>query len=102
MPTIESKKFPDNVQFVTADIWRIMQEKGLARRFKVIDDSDTEDTIIPTPEKIVDFVTPNEAEEASIEKILSRDEIKEALNEKGIEYNSRTSTEKLLKLLNKQ
>jgi len=102
MPTIESKKFPDNVQFVTADIWRIMQEKGLARRFKVIDDSDTEDTIIPTPEKIVDFATPNEAEEAPIEKILSRDEIKEALNEKHIEYNSRASTEKLLKLLNKQ
>jgi len=81
MPTIVSRKNEDNIQLVSPEIWKQMQDKGLARRFKVIDDSDIANTIKETAlpgdvknfmdnvEKIEDVVNP--VEEMSIGKIKS-------------------------------
>ncbi len=101
MPTIEGKKNPENVQFVTADVWKIMKDKGLDRRYNLVDDNDIQQTVIPTPESIVNFPESVEIPKQNIEPILSREEIKAQLDEKEIEYNTRASTEKLLELLNK-
>jgi hypothetical protein len=68
-----------------------MQDKGLDRRFTVIDDADIQETVIETPQSFT-------AEPVSLE--LSRDEIKDLLTEKGVEFNPRTSTDKLNELLN--
>lgn len=101
MPTIQSKKYENNVQFVDAETWKSMQEKGIARRFKVIDDGDMAETVIPAPEQIIEFNdTDLPEQEDRVEEILSRDDIKRLLDEKGIEYNTRATTDKLLNLLN--
>ena len=100
MPTIQSRKY-DNVQFVDAETWREMQEKGIARRFKVIDDGDMAETVIPAPESIINFMDNDIPKHTDkVEKVLSREEIKAALDEKEIEYNTRATTDKLLQLLN--
>jgi len=95
MPTIQSKKYPDNIQYVTAETWAMMQDKGLARRFKVTDDSDLHDAI-PAPTEIVDFNEAIEEEEGEPD----RDEIKAKLDELGVEYRNNAPTVKLLDLLN--
>ena len=101
MPTVKSRKYPDNVQFIDSQAWELMQEKGLSRRYIVIDDSDMADTVVGTPEKIIDFAdTDMPQPEDIIEKVLSRDEIKEELDNIEVEYNTRASTDKLLELLN--
>lgn len=101
MPTIQSRKYPDNIQFVDAEAWKEMQEKGLARRFKVIDDNDLAETIVGTPEQIVDFSdnAPTKSTD-TVEKVLSREEIKAALDKHEQEYNTRAKTDKLLDQLN--
>ena len=94
MPTIQSRKYPDNIQFVDSGTWAEMQKKGIARRFRVTDDSDLADAIIEKPE-IVDF-TKEEFEE----KEPDRQAIKDRLTELEVEYNTRASTDSLLLLLN--
>lgn len=97
MPTIQSRKYPDNIQFVTADAWENeFKPKGLARRFRVIDDSDIQDTVIPAPESITNFGPI----EDTVAPVLERQEIKDKLDLLEVEYNPRASTEKLLELLN--
>ena len=105
MPTIKSKKYPDSqdhIQFVDADTWNEMKQKGLSRRFIIIDDGDIADTVVGTPEQIIDFkdtASVGVADE-TVEKVLSRDEIKAELARLEIEHNVRLGTEKLLQLLN--
>jgi hypothetical protein len=93
MPTIQSKKYEDHVHYVTVEAWQVFKKKGLDTRYKVIDDSDIQDTVIKTPQA---FEPP--AEPISFE--LSRDEIKDLLTDKGVEFNTRSSTDKLKELLN--
>jgi len=102
MPTIQSRKYEDNVQFVTSEAWKQMQDKGIARRFKVIDDGDIQETVIGTPEQIVDFADNKEIDfvDKTVEKVMSRDEIKTELDKLDVEYNTRASTDKLLEILN--
>ena len=91
MPTIQSKKYEDHVHYVTVESWQVFKDKGLDTRYKVIDDSDIQDTVIETPQAFTETV--------SFE--LSRDELKAALDEAEVEYNPRTSTDKLKELYNK-
>ena len=104
MPTIQSRKYPDNEQFVTVEAWKTMEEKGLARRFRIVDDGDMQDTVIPTPLNFTDFSKPAtvtlEEEIDVIDAIeeMTRDELKAWLDEQEIEYNPRASTDKLNQL----
>ena len=93
MPTIQSRKYPDNEQFVTVEAWKKMEEKGLARRFRIVDDGDMQDTVIPTPLNFTDFSKPPVEE-----KEPDREELKAWLDEQEIEYNPRASTDKLNQL----
>lgn len=103
MPTIESRKYPGNIQFIDAAGWEMMKQKGLHRRYKVIDDGDIQETVIPAPESIVDFQDTqemgNELNDTVKEIELTREEIKAKLDDLGIVYNTRLGTNKLLELL---
>jgi len=95
MPTIQSKKYPDNVQYITSEGWEDFRRLGWDRRWKIIDDSDIRGTVTSTPE-VIDFAEPQE--------ILDREAIKAQLDElvenETIEpYNVRAATDKLNKLL---
>lgn len=94
MPTIQSRKYPDNEQFVTVEAWKTMEEKGIARRFKVVDDGDMQDTVIATPLSFTDFSKPPQAENED----MNREDLKKWLDKHEIEYNIRTSTPKLYQL----
>jgi hypothetical protein len=98
MPTIQSRKYPDNEQFVTVKTWKEMEEKGLARRYRVVDDGDMHDTVIATPLSFTDFSKPPEVEDENDNPELDREELKAWLDEQEIEYNPRASTEKLNQL----
>jgi len=102
MPTIESKKY-GHTQFITAEAWEQFKRLGKDRYFKIVDDSDIQETVIPTPESIVEFPEAKEVtiptEETVKDIELSRDEIKDELDRREIEYNTRASTENLKKLL---
>lgn len=101
MPTIQSKKYPDNIQFVDVEAWNMMKEKGLARRFNIIDDGDIAETVIAAPEEIINFSDAGAASpDDTVEKVLSREEIKAELDKHEQEYNTRVSTDKLQEQLN--
>lgn len=90
MPQIQSRKYPENQQYVDPETWDLMQKKGLSRRFKIVDDHDLHATITRAPLDIVDFTKEE----------MSREEIKAKLDELEIEYNKYANTETLLILLN--
>ena len=94
MPTIQSRKYPDNEQFVTVEAWKTMQEKGFDRRFRVVDDGDMQDTVIATPLSFTDFSKPPQTENED----MNREDLKTWLDKHEIEYNIRTSTPKLYQL----
>ena len=94
MPTIQSRKYPENEQFVTVETWKEMEEKGFARRFKVVDDGDMQDTVIATPLSFTDFSKPPEIDNSK----LGREQIKAWLDEHEIEYSMRASTPKLYQI----
>ena len=102
MPTIQSRKFPDNEQFVTVETWKTMEEKGLARRFRIVDDGDMQDTVIPTPLNFTDFSKPLKTVEDYQErkKIINLDRVtlRQWLDEHEIEYNTRATTNTLEQL----
>lgn len=99
MPLIQSRKYPDNEQFIDAGAWKVMQEKGLARRFRVVDDNDLRETVIPAPKSIVEFGNEEVSSPAddTVEKIpeMARQDIKDELDKLGVEYNTRATTDKL-------
>jgi hypothetical protein len=97
MPTIQSKKYEDHVHYVTVEAWQVFKKKGLDRRYKVIDDSDIQDTVIKTPQAFEPIAFDNGL---PISTELSRDEIKDLLTDKDVEFNPRSSTDKLKELLN--
>ena len=100
MPTIQSKKY-DTISFLDIKTWNKWVETGRARHFRILDDGDMQETIIGTPEKIIEFADTDRPEpKDEVEEILSREDIKKLLDEKEIPYNSRLGTEKLLNLLN--
>ena len=93
MPTIQSKKYESHVHYVTVENWQTMKDKGFDRRYTVIDDSDIQDTVIATPQAFspissLKMETPE----------MNREELKEWLDDKDIEYNVRISTPKLYQL----
>ena len=92
MPTIQSKKYEDHVQYITIETWGNFKRLGKDRLFKIIDDKDIQDTVIETPQSFIEPV--------SFDTILewSRDELKAELDKLEVEYNPRTSTEKLNQL----
>jgi len=99
MPTIQSRKYPENEQFVTVETWKEMEEKGLARRFRVVDDGDMQDTVIATPLSFTDFSKPPEVEDEQSNLFdINREEIKAWLDEHEIVYSMRASTAKLYQL----
>ncbi|MBW1674115.1 MAG: hypothetical protein JRJ45_10815, partial [Deltaproteobacteria bacterium] len=51
---------------------------------------------------IVDFADNKEIDfvDKTVEKVMSRDEIKTELDKLDVEYNTRASTDKLLEILN--
>jgi len=80
------------VDYVTVETWQMMKDKGLARRFKVIDDKDLQDTVVATPQAFTEPVSFEIPE-------MERDEIKAELDKiEGFEYNKRASTDKLYQL----
>ncbi len=93
MPTIQSKKYPDIVAYVTVEDWENLKKCGVARRKIIIDDSDLQDTVIKTPQAF----TPISIEEMR-EPEMNREELKKWLDDKEIEYNVRISTPKLYQL----
>ena len=101
MPTLESRKY-GSTRFVTAEGWKCMQENGLSNRFRVIDDSDIEETIVATPDQIVDFAERgeviNSGVEGTVEKVLTRVELKAWLTEHDVPFNIRAGTDKLNEL----
>ena len=67
---------------------------------KILDDADMVETIVGTPEQIVEFSDTAELQhDTQVEKVLSREEIKAELDRLEVEYNTRASTDKLLELL---
>ena len=52
MPTIQSRKFPENKQYIDPNGWDEMIKKGLAGRFRIIDDQDLQDTVTKAPEVV--------------------------------------------------
>lgn len=97
MPTIESKKY-GTISFVTVEAWNsFYKPRG---KHKLIDDSDIKETVIPAPENIVDFTNPIEETIEPIEP--TREELKAWLTDHEIEFNPRTSTDKLLEIYKKE
>ena len=93
MPTIQNKKSKTE-HYVTVEDWQTkFVDKGLDRRFTVIDSKDIQDTVIETPQAF----SPMSIEEMA-EPEMTRDELKTWLEYKGIEFNPRTSTDKLNQL----
>lgn len=93
MPTIQSKKYEDHVHYVTVEAWQVFKDKGLDRRYVVIDDKDIQDTVIETPQAFV----PESIQEMG-EPEMNREELKKWLDEHEIEYSPRTITGKLYQL----
>ena len=105
MPLIQSRKYPteEHEQFVSADVWKQMQAKGLARRYRIIDDGDLRETVIPAPENITKFDQPEAKKAIEVEKIdLTKKEIIEKLDELGVDYNTKDTKTELLEILNNQ
>ena len=100
MPTIQSKKYPDNVQYIDSEGWENFKRLGKDRLFTILDSGDIEQTVIPAPEQIIDFVKPESPQAENVEKVLSREEIKAELDKHEQEYNTRASTDKLNEQLN--
>ena len=96
MPLIQSKKYPEHEHFVTVEDWKIMQDKGLNRRFRIVDDGDIQDTVIAKPASFAEVINPTIENFAEPE--MTRDDLKKWLDDNEIEYNTRTSTEKLNQL----
>ena len=93
MPTIVSKKNENNIQAVSIDIWNKMKQNGMARRFKILNDSDIVGTVKETPlpievknfmvEKIEDVIE----EEAYVSlKDRAIYELKSVLKKQGVEF----------------
>ena len=71
-----------------------MKEKGLASRFRVVDDGDMQDTVIAAPSSFTDFSKPPEVKTEE----MGREELKKWMDDHNIEYHSRISTPKLYQL----
>jgi hypothetical protein len=93
MPTIQSKKYESHVHYVTVESWRVFKDKGLDRRYTVIDDTDIQDTVIATPQAFEPLHTLQMEEPE-----MNREELKKWLDEHDIEYSPRISTPKLYQL----
>ena len=73
-----------------------MQDKGLDRRFRIIDDGDMQETVIETPHAFREEISTTDEPE---DRAMKREELKAELDKiKGLEYNPRTSTDKLYQL----
>lgn len=96
MPTIESKKY-GHTQFVDVETWNNFKKLGKDRYFKIVDDSDLRETVIPAPESITDFRVELPEKPIEVEKIPDREEIKQWLTDNDIEFNSKASTDSLYK-----
>ncbi len=98
MPTIQSKKYEDYVHYVTVEQWQVFKDKGLANRYKVIDDSDIQDTVIETPQAfspIHDFGEPYTVHSIDF---MTKEKIKTWLSEHDVEYDSKAKKEELYQL----
>jgi len=93
MPTIENRKTGKS-EFVSAEIWQMLHDKGLAARFKVVDRSDLQATVIPTP---INFTEPEDFTDFDTE--MTKKEIMEKLDEKGVVYKMSETKEQLLNKL---
>ena len=93
MPTIQSKKYEDHVQYITIETWENFKRLGKDRLFKIIDDKDIQDTVIETPQAF----SPESIQEME-EPEMNREELKKWLGEHEIEYSPRTITGKLYQL----
>ncbi len=101
MPTIQSKKYEDHVHYITVEDWQTMKDKGFDRRFKVIDDSDIQDTVIETPQAFEPLHTLQmEEPDATIHSIdfMTKEVIKTWLSEHDIEYDSKAKKEEIYQL----
>ena len=107
MPTIQSKKYPNNEQFITVEAWKIFQDTGRSRHFKVVDDGDMQDTVIAVPGSFTDFSKPpvvmeEEEDEPDFSdketEEMNREDLKKWLTEHEIEFSPRISTPKLYQL----
>jgi len=97
MPTIQSRKYPENEQFISVETWKKMGKKGLASRFRVVDDGDMQDTVIAAPSSFTDFSKPPEVNNLG-DTEMDREELKKWMDDHNIEYPSRISTPKLYQL----
>lgn len=96
MPTIQSRKNEDNVHVITADTWKAMQENGMSRKFKIIDDSDIAPEM-EVPLEITDFLKEKSEEPKAI--TLTVAELKELLDSKGTDYPKNARKQELIDLL---
>lgn len=98
MPTIQSKKYKSYVHYVTVEQWQVFKDKGLDRRYTVIDDKDIQDTVIETPQAfspIHDFGEPYTVH--TIDS-MTKEVIKTWLNDHNVEYDSKVKKEELYQL----
>ena len=95
MPTIQSKRYPDNIQFIDSEGWENFRRLGKDRNFKIIDDNDLQETVIPTPERIIELAEPIEVEKIE----LTKKEIIEELDKLEVDYNSKLTKVELLEIL---
>ena len=95
MPTIQSRKYEDHIQYVTPETWELMKQKGLARRHRVLDEDDLKEAVGDTSPISFEQVINTMVEEEE----LSREEMIALLDEKEIEYSKYYSTNKLKELL---
>jgi hypothetical protein len=101
MPTIVSRKHEDNIQLVTPEIWQMMKENGMARRFKILDDSDITDTVKPRiPDEVKDFMNIEPEKIVKPLEALNIPELKSLLKEAGIKYEHGHENQYYIDLIN--
>jgi hypothetical protein len=98
MPLLANKKTKVEY-YVPADIWSEMKSKGLDRRYKLIDDTDLQQTVIKAPVGFTEpdftiYPTDDGTEYYSYDD-MTKDSIKEILEERGIEYKTNENKEQL-------
>ena len=100
MPLIQSKKYPDNEQFVTVEEWKIMQDKGFDRRYRIVDDGDIQDTVIAKPASFSEVINVKDFTKKEPPE-MTKAEIKTELDALEIDYSEKDNKETLYnKLIN--
>jgi hypothetical protein len=89
MPLIQNKKSKFE-QVVDLDTWKLMEQKGLAGRYTILDDRDVQETVIKKPEIFEPVLTEYDD--------ITKAELMEELSFKGVEFSSSATKKDLYEL----